>query len=81
MWMSYVHAPFRMCAPKEEITNNELPPILNAVQTASPPPHPPPTERRTYEPFCVVCEFAMHMVEKKASILNLRKTTKVPSLP
>ena len=47
----------RMCAPKEEITNNELPPILNAVQT----PPPAPQEKRTWEPVCVVCEFAMEV--------------------
>ena len=45
-----------MCAPKEEITNNELPPILNAVQTP-----PAQEERRTWEPVCVVCEFAMEV--------------------
>ena len=48
----------RMCAPKEEITNNELPPILNAVQT------PPPQEKRTWEPVCVVCEFAMEVGQR-----------------
>ena len=44
-----------MCAPKEVITNNELPPILNAVQA------PSPQEKRTWEPVCVVCEFAMEV--------------------
>ena len=61
-----------MCAPKEEITNNELPPILNAVQA------PSPQEKRTWEPVCVVCEFAMEVcriaiVQKENLLVPMKK--------
>jgi len=58
----------RMCGPKEEITNNELPPILNEVRPVSPPSSS--TSSASAPPFCVICEFAMNIVEKK--VLNNR---------